>query len=130
MRRPFGDLARNFRLIRLRKLGRRWPAGRSVGGVGEMLDGLWWPSLETRRDQPSLLLFYKIHCGAVSIEKDEYMAPAHSSRATRSSHSAQYCRYQTYSDAALKNSPPPPNNLPHWDSLSLAVTNTQTTEGV
>ena len=50
---------------------------RSASGVGEMLDGLWWPYLETRRDQPSLLLFHKIHCGAVSIEKDGYMAPAY-----------------------------------------------------
>ena len=31
----------------------------------------------------------KIHCGAVSIEKDKYMTPAHSLKTTRSSHSAQ-----------------------------------------
>ena len=30
-----------------------------------------WPSLETHSDQSSLLLFHKIHCGAVSIEKDQ-----------------------------------------------------------
>ena len=74
---------------------RRW---RNTSSVGEMLDELEWPSLEARRDQSSLLLFHKIHCGAVSIEKDKYMTPA-----TRSSHSAQYRRHQTYSDA-LKNS--------------------------
>ena len=68
-----------------------------------MLDGLEWPSLEARRDQSSLLLFHKIHCGAVSIEKDKYMTPAHSLKTTRSSHSAQYRRHQTNSDA-LKNS--------------------------
>ena len=68
-----------------------------------MLDELEWPSLEARRDQSSLLLFHKIHCGAVSIEKDKYMTPAHSLNTTRSSHSAQYRRHQTYSDA-LKNS--------------------------
>ena len=43
-----------------------------------MLDELEWPSLEAQRDQSSLLLFHKIHCEAVSIEKDEYMTPAHS----------------------------------------------------
>ena len=32
-----------------------------------------------------------------------YVTPAHSLKSTRASHSAQYCRYQTYSDA-LKNS--------------------------
>ena len=61
-----------------------------------------------RRDQSSLLLFHKIHCVAVSIEKDKYMTPAQSSKATRSSHSAQYCRYKTYS-GVLKNYFFPPN---------------------
>ena len=79
---------------------RRW---RNTSSVGEMLDELEWPSLEARRDQSSLLLFHKIHCGAVSIEKDKYMTPAHSLKTTRSSHSAQYRRHQTYSDA-LNNS--------------------------
>ena len=79
---------------------RRW---QNTSSVGEMLDELEWPSLEAWRDQSSLLLFHKIHCGAVSIEKDKYMTPAHSLKTTRSSHSAQYRRHQTYSDA-LKNS--------------------------
>ena len=35
--------------------------------------------------------------------KDKYMTPAHILKTTRSSHSAQYRRHQTYSDA-LKNS--------------------------
>ena len=60
-------------------------------------------SLNGHRDRSSLLLFHKIHSGAVSIEKDKYLTPAHSLKSTRSSHSVQYCRYQTYSDA-LKNS--------------------------
>ena len=64
---------------------RRW---RNTSSVGEMLDELEWPSLEAQRDQYSLLLFHKIHCGAVSIEKDKYMTLAHSLKTTRSSHSA------------------------------------------
>ena len=67
-----------------------------------MLDELEWPSLKACRDQSSLLLFHKIHSGAASIEKDKYLTSAHSLKSTRASHSAQYCRYQTYSDA-LKN---------------------------
>ena len=82
---------------------RRW---RNTSSVGEMFDELEWSSLEARRDRSSLLLFHKIHSGAVSIEKDKYLTPARSLKSTRSSHSAQYCRYQTYSDA-LKNSFPP-----------------------
>ena len=79
---------------------RRW---RNISSVSKMLDELEWPSLEACRDWSSLLLFHKIHSGAVSIEKDKYLTPAHSLKSTRASHSAQYCRYQTYSDA-LKNS--------------------------
>ena len=68
-----------------------------------MLDELEWPSLEAPRNRSSLLLFHKIHSGTVSREKDEYLTPSHGLKTTRSSHSAQYCRYHTYRDA-LKNS--------------------------
>ena len=34
-----------------------------------MLDELEWPSLGAGRDRSSLLLFHKLHSGAVSIEK-------------------------------------------------------------
>ena len=83
-------------------------------------------SLQARRDRSSLLLFHKIHSGAVSVEKDKYLTPAHSLKSTRSSHSAQYCRYQTYSDA-LKNSFSP-RTIPQWNRLSPSVVNSQTTE--
>ena len=90
---------------KVQRTAARWTCRRcrNTSSVGEMLHELEWPSLEARRDQSSLLLFHKIHCGAVSIEKDKYMTPAHSLKTTRSSHSAQYRRHQTYSDA-LKNS--------------------------
>ena len=78
-----------------------------TSSVGVMLDELEWPSLEARRDQSSVFLFHKIHCGAVFIEKDKYMTPAHRLKTTRSSHSAQYRRHQTYNDA-LKHFPFPP----------------------
>ena len=68
-----------------------------------MLNEIEWPFAEVLRDQSSLLLFHKIHCGAVSIEKDKYMTTVHSSKTTRSSHIAQYCGHQIYSDA-LNNS--------------------------
>ena len=73
-----------------------------------------------------MLLFHKIHSGAVSIEKDKYLTPARSLKSTRSSHSAQYCRYQTYSDA-LKNSFFP-RTIPQWNSLSPSAVNSQTAE--
>ena len=60
---------------------RRWP---NTSSVSEMLDEPERTSLEAQRDLSSLLLLYKIHCGAVSIEKDKYMTPAHSLKTTRS----------------------------------------------
>ena len=39
-----------------------------MSSVGEILNELEWPSL----DKSSLLLFHKIHCGTVSVEKDNY----------------------------------------------------------
>ena len=77
-------------------------------GVVKMLDKIEWPSLEARRDRSSLLLFHHLNCGAVSVEKDKYLIPAHSLKVTRPSHSVQYCRYQTYS-GVIKNSSPTPN---------------------
>ena len=77
---------------------------RTTSSVGAMLDELEWPSLEAFRDQSSLFLFHKIHRGALLIETVKYMTPAHSSITTRPSRSAQYCRYQTYSD--VLNNPP------------------------
>ena len=107
---------------------RRW---RNTSSVGKMLDEIEWPSLEARRDQSSLLLYHKIHCGAVSIEKDKYMTSTHSLKTTRSLYGAQYHKHQAYIDA-LNNSfsppPPPPRTIPHWNCLSPSVANTQPTE--
>ena len=98
---------------------RRW---RNTSSVGVMLDELEWPSLAAQKDQSFLFLFHKIHCGAGFIEKDKYMTPAHRLKITRSSHSAQYRRHQTYNDA-LKNftSPPPPPELFHIGIVCLLL---------
>ena len=69
--------------LQIEKVQRTCRSWRNTSSVSEMLE---WPSLEARRDWSSLLLFHKIHCGAVSIEKDKYMTPAHSLKTTRSSH--------------------------------------------
>ena len=42
-------------------------------------------SLEAHRDPSFLLLFHKIHSGAVSIEKEKYLTTAHSLKTSRSS---------------------------------------------
>ena len=128
---PYSKLQIN-QIEKVQRKAVRWTCRRwgNMSSVGEMLDELEWPSLEACRDQSSLLLFHKIPCicGAVSIEKDKYMTPAHSSKTTRSSHSAQYCRFQIYSNALKNSFPRAPRTIPHWNSLSLSVANTQTTE--
>ena len=78
---------------------RRW---RNTSSVGDMLDDLEWPSLETRREQSSLTFFYKIHSGTVDLDKDKYLTPAPNLRRTRASHESQYTRYFAYSDALKK----------------------------
>ena len=101
---PYSKLQIN-QIEKVQRTAARWTCRRyrNTSSVGEMLDELEWPSLEARRDRSSLLLFYKIHSSSVSVEKDKYLTPSHSLKSTRSSHSDQYCRYQTYIDA-LKNS--------------------------
>ena len=52
---------------KVQRLVARWTCRRwrqmSTCNVGEKLDELEWPSLEARREQYSLLLFHKNHCG-------------------------------------------------------------------
>ena len=126
MQHPFGALTRNFRLIRLRKFRGQQPAGPAVDGETWLVMAKCLMSLNGHLLRSSLLLFHKIHCGAVSIEKDKCMTLAHSLKTTRSSHSAQYHSHQTYSNV-LKNSFFT-RTIPHWNSLSRSVANTQSTE--
>ena len=102
---------------------RRW---RNTSSVGDMLDDLEWPSLETRREQSSLTFFYKIHSGTVDLDKDKYLTPAPNLRRTRASHESQYTRYFAYSDA-LKNSFFP-RTIPMWNSLPSSVVSSKTIE--
>ena len=74
-----------------------------TSSIGEMLDGLQWPTLVARRDQSSLLFFHKIHCGIMSIDRDKYLTLSQRTRSTRTSHNSQYCRPQTYSDATMNS---------------------------
>ena len=74
---------------RVHRTAARW---RNTSSIGDMLDDLELPSLETRREQSSLTFFYKIHSGTVSRDKDKYLTPAPNLRRTRESHESQYTR--------------------------------------
>ena len=83
---------------------RRW---RNTSSVGDMLDELEWPSLETRREQSSLTFFYS------GLDKDKYLTPVSNLRRTRAAHESQHTRYleKIFS----------PRTIPTWKSLPSSV---------
>ena len=83
-------------------------------------------TLNTHREQSSLAFFYKIHFGTVSLDKDNFLAPAPNLRRTRASHESQYTRYLAYSNA-LKN-PFFPRTNSMWNSLPSSVVTSKTIE--
>ena len=105
MQHPFGALTRNFRLIRLRKFRGQQPAGPAGDGETRVVSAKCLMSLNGHLLRPggASLSQDSLWSSVHSFEKDKYMTPAHSLKTNRSSHSAQYHRHQTYSDA-LKNS--------------------------
>ena len=118
----FGIPIRKLRLHRWRRCRGQLPDG----PVGDMLDELEWQSLKARRKQSSLTVFYKIHSGTVSLDKDKYLTPASNIRRTRTCNETQYTRYIAYSEA-LKNSFFP-RTIPVWNSLPSSVVSSKTPE--
>ena len=75
---PFGALTYNFNQVeKVQRKAARWTCrrGRNTSSVSEIIGEFEWPSLEARRDLSSLLLFHRIHSGAVSIEKKQEPDP-------------------------------------------------------
>ena len=79
---------------------RRW---RNTSSVGDMLDELEWPSLDTCKEHSSLTFFYKIHSGTVYLDKDKYLTPAPILRRTTASHESQYTMYLAFWNALKKS---------------------------
>ena len=129
MQHPIGALTRNFRLTRKRKFKGQQPAGPAGDGNIQVVSMRCLTSLSGHHLRPVGIgppCFFQIHSGAVSIAKDKYLTPAHSLKSTRASHSAQYCRYQTYSDAM--NNSIFTRTIIQWNGLFPSVVNIQTTE--
>ena len=130
MQHLFGVLIRNFRLTRSRKFRGQQPVGPAGDGETQVVSAKCLMSLSGHLlrpvgTSPPCFSFTRLFVEQ-SIDKDKYMTPAHSLKTTRSSHSAQYRRIQTYCDA-LKNSLFP-RTIPNWNSLSPSVANNQPTE--
>ena len=124
---PYND-TQTVKVEKVQKTAARWTCRRwrNSSSVGDMLDELEWPSLQSRRERSSLTFFYKIHSGTVSLDKDKYLTPAPNLRRTRASHELQYTRQFAYSDA-LKNSFFP-RTISVWNSLPSSVVSSKTTE--
>ena len=90
---PYSKLQTN-QVEKVQRTAARWTCRRwcNTRSVGKMLEELEWPSLEACRDRSSLLLFHKIHSGAMSIEKDKYLT--HTGNCIRRFGGIYtYCRY-------------------------------------
>ena len=101
---------------KVQRTAARWTCRRcrNTSSVGDMLE------------QSSLVFFYNIHSGTVSLDKDKYLTPAPNIRCTRKFHEFQYTRYLAYSEA-LKNSFFP-RTIPVWNSLPSSVVSSKTHE--
>ena len=88
---PYNE-TRTAKVEKVHKTAARWTCRRwrNSNSVGEMLDELEWPSLQSRREWSTLTFFYKIHSGTVSLDKDKYLTPAPNLKRTRASHESQY----------------------------------------
>ena len=88
-------------VIMVQRTAARWTCRRwhNTSHVGEMIDDLQWSTLEKRRTNSSLTLFYKIHNNLVDIDRDRYLSTSNSTRYSgRLSHSQQYDRQTSSSD--------------------------------
>ena len=66
------------RIVKVQRTAARWTCRRwrNQSHVEEMLDDLQWPTLQERRQQASLILFYKIYNNLAIIEKSRYLSVA------------------------------------------------------
>ena len=89
---------------------------RNRSSVGDMLEGLGWYSLESRRRDIRLATLYQIIHDKVYIRKDRLIPP---NRLSRNMHLQSFqvpsCRTQTYKHTFF------PRTIVHWNSLPPAV---------
>ena len=104
---PYND-TQNAKVEKVQRTAARWTCRRwrNTSSVGDMLDKLEWPSMESRRERSSLTFFYKIHSSTFSLDKDRYHILAPNLRHTWALQEPQYTRQFAYSDALKIHSSP------------------------
>ena len=86
------------RLEMVQRRADRWTLNEDspYANVSQMLQCLGWRSLEQRRSDSRLCLFYKIICGIVAIDMPSYVV--HPLRTPRNSHTIGFCQIQSTVD--------------------------------
>ena len=100
---------------------RRW---RNQSHVGEMLDELQWPTLQERRQQASLTLFYP---QLLRSYMNRYLSVAGGESKRTRFHPFQYYRPNAYTDG-LKSSFSP-RTIATWNGLTTEAVSAETVDG-
>ena len=91
--------------------------------VSEMLHDLGWQSLDSRRQDQRLVLFYKIINGLASVETEDILTPADSR--TRKNHSFKFKHLQANCDSYRFS----PATISSWNNLPFGIEKVDSVEG-
>ena len=95
--------------------------------VSEMLHDLGWQSLDGRRQDQRLVLFYKIINGLASAETEDILTPADSR--TRKNHSFKFKHLQANCDSYRYRYSFFPATISSWNNLPFGIEKVDSVEG-
>ena len=98
---------------------------RRKASVSEMLHNLGWQSLDSRRQDQRLVLFYKIINGLASVETEDILMPADSR--TRKNHSFKFKHLQGNCDSYRYSFFPA--TISSWNNLPFGIEKVDSVEG-
>ena len=98
---------------------------RRKASVSEMLHNLGWQSLDSRRQDQRLVLFYKIINGLASVETEDILTPADSR--TRKNHSFKFKHLQANCDSYRYSFFPA--TISSWNNLPFGIEKVDSVEG-
>ena len=98
---------------------------RRKASVSEMLHDLGWQSLDGRRQDQRLVLFYKIINGIASVETEDILMPADSR--TKKNHSFKFKHLQANCDSYRYSFFPA--TISSWNNLPFGIDKVDSVEG-
>ena len=100
---------------------------RRKASVSEMLHNLGWQSLDSRRQDQRLVLFYKIINGLASVETEDILTPA--DFRTRKNHSFKFKHLQANCDSYTCRYSFFPATISSWNNLPFGIEKVDSVEG-